>query len=273
MRALTPEQVRFFRQNGYLTGPRIGETEDRKAYFDRLIDQMEVEEPGRDPYALMGYHTRCAGLWDLVLDDRILDVIEDLIGPDIVCWSTQFFNKKPSDDRVIDVHQDAAYWSLEPHATVSAWVAVDASTLDNGCLHVIPGSHVHGVVPWTDTTAPHPLAGTVEAFRQSIVDHEQYGELVPIELQPGEISLHADLTMHASGANPTGNRRAGFAIRYCPPSVRPTERNWGQNAVLCRGEDRFGHFGYVTERPTGDDTSSWATYLMRKRREARKNRR
>jgi len=275
-KTLTPEQVRSFEADGYLVGPVVGdaaEIDARRAYFRSLIAQMQADDPDREPYALMGYHTRCAGLWDLVHDPRILDLVQALIGPDIVCWSTQLFDKQAADTRQISLHQDAAYWQLEPAATVSCWLAIDASTVENGCLHVVPGSHRFGEVPWEETTAPHPLAGTVEAFVQSVVDAPQYGEPVAVELAPGQVSFHSDLTIHGSGPNPSGKRRAGFAIRYCPPSVRPTHTNWGRNAVLCRGEDRFQHFGYVAQRPEGEDTRTWAAYLMDQRRAQRRKRR
>ena len=93
---------------------------------------------------------------------------------------------------------------------------------------------------------------------------------MPLELQPGQMSIHSDKTVHGSGLNHSDIRRCGIALRYCPPVVRPTDPAWGQNAILCRGSDPYGHFNLVEKRPEGDDVLSWRNYMMIKMIEERR---
>lgn len=266
-RSLSREQVEFFNENGYLAPVAIGdekEAEERRAYCEHLFELMAAEEDGRDNYGLLGYQTRCGGLWDLIHDPRILDPVEDLLGENIICWSTHYFNKIAKDPKAVPQHQDASYWPLSPHNTVTCWLAIDPSNQENACLEVVPGSHRLGHVKWEKATSPHVMEGAADALSQEVVDPEQYGKLVPVELRAGEMSIHSDKTIHGSRPNTSGNRRCGFAMRFCTPDVKPLDTTWGQNAVLCRGKDEFGHFNIIAERPDGDDIASWREYMMRK---------
>ena len=266
-RTLTREQVESFNSNGYLAPIRIGddtEADERCKYFEHLFQLLQEENDDRDNYGILGYHTRCGGLWDLVTDDRILDVVSDLIGDNIVCWSSHYFNKLPNDPKSVPLHQDASYWHLDPHETVTCWLAIDPSTAENACLQVVSGSHLHGHLTWETAQSPHVLEGQRDALSQVVVDTEQYGPAIDIELKPGEMSVHSDKTVHGSEANRSQLRRCGIAIRYCPPHVRPTKPEWGQNAILCRGQDSFGNFSFVTTRPEGDDMMSWKKYMTLK---------
>jgi len=263
-KTLTAQQVEFFNENGYLAPIAIGdeaEAEVRREYFEHLLQLMEQERDDRDNYGILGYQTRCGGLWDLVNDNRILDVVSDLIGDNIICWSTHYFNKLPVDPKAVPLHQDASYWALSPQDTITCWLAIDASTIENACLQVLPGSHRLGHLQWEQASGPHVMEGQRDALSQSVVEASQYGDLVNIELQPGEMSIHSDKTVHGSEPNNSGKRRCGFAIRYCAPHVKPTDPEWGQNAILCRGVDEYGHFGLIRERPDGDDMTSWRSIM------------
>lgn len=273
-KTLTPDQVRFWNENGYLSQLRIGDAQEaelRREYFEHLFELMKAEDDGRDNYGLLGYHTRCGGLWDLIHDARILDIVEDLIGPNIICWSTQYFNKIPKDPKAVPLHQDASYWPFTPQTTVTCWLAIDPSTVENACLQVLPKSHLHGQLEWETTQGEHAMAGTKDALSQSVVNPERFGKLASLELEPGEMSIHSDKTVHGSEPNRSDKRRCGFAMRYCTPEMKPTDPEFGLNAVLCRGVDPHGHFQLSTERPEGDDIMSWRNYLMLKFIEQRRN--
>lgn len=272
-KTLTPAQVEFYNARGYLSPVRVGDEADVarwQAYFTHLTDLMRAGDENRNPYALLGYQARCAGMWDLIHHPRIVDVVEDLVGSDIVCWSTHFFNKVAGDTDPIPPHQDVTYWHLSPHASVTVWLAVDAVTLANGCMEVLPGTHRMGLLEERPTEGPYAMKGTTDSFDTSTAHAEQHGSFVPLELKPGEVSIHSDKTVHRSGPNLTVGPRRGFAMRFCAPSVRPTHPKWGSNAVLVRGEDRYGHFRLVHERPTGEDVAPWAEYLMARRTEERR---
>jgi chlorinating enzyme len=139
---LTPEQARFYNENGYLKGFRIfsvAEIEAHRRYFDRLLERQLHD--GGDSYSLRRMMRYCQPVWDIAHHPAILDYVEDLIGPNIVAWGTQYFCKLPGDGKPVSWHQDASYWPLTPAHTVTLWLAVDDSDLENGCMQAIPGTH------------------------------------------------------------------------------------------------------------------------------------
>lgn len=247
-RTLTPAQIAFYNEHGYLKPFRLfhaREVERNRAYFDYLLAELRVHQPDRDQYAINGFQTRCRGLHALVTHPGILDLVEDLVGPNIIAWATHYFCKLPHDPKSVHWHQDASYWPLSPARTVTVWLAIDDADVDNACMHFLPGTHRLGHLEWHEAATPGVL-------NQEITHIEQYGQPVPDELQAGEISLHADMLAHGSGPNPSARRRCGLTIRYCPPSVEPVNRDWGRNAILCRGRCDNPHWQFPPA-PAGED--------------------
>src|SRR5579871_5213323 len=139
---LTPEQSRFYNENGYVKNLPVftaDEIAEHRHYFDRLLAKQMAD--GGDSYSLRRLTRYCRPIWDIITHPTILDHVEDLIGPDIVAWGTQYFCKLPGDGKVVSWHQDASYWPFTPAHTVTLWLAVDAADRDNGCMQVIPGTH------------------------------------------------------------------------------------------------------------------------------------
>jgi non-heme Fe2+,alpha-ketoglutarate-dependent halogenase len=268
LRVLTAAQSDAYNERGYchpftaFTGEAVATT---RAYIDHLLDLLKAEGQ-TDSYALLGYHTRCPGLYDVVTNDRILDVIEDIIGPNIICWTSHVFCKIPHDPVSVPFHQDATYWPLTPARTVSAWLAVDDSDRENSCLQIIPGTHRKGPLASSKAKDEQVLDRNIGKLDQKIDNLEAHGAPVDIELKAGQFSIHADLAAHGSAPNKSHRRRCGFAIRYCPPTVRPLTASWGNNAILCRGKDGTGHWTH-NQRPEKDDVSSWQSYWFRKSRD------
>jgi len=117
-KVLTPEQVQSYNDEGYLKPFSIYDAlhaEENRAYFDWILAKMRALNDGRDAYAINGYHTLCRGIYDMVTHPRILDLVQDIIGPDIICWGTHFFCKNAHDPKSVTWHQDASYWPLTPH--------------------------------------------------------------------------------------------------------------------------------------------------------------
>lgn len=249
-RRLTAEQIARYNERGYLHPfPIYSPLEARanRAYFDSLLAKMKAMEDGRDSYAINGYHSRCRGIYDMATHPAILDIVEDLIGPDIVCWGTHFFCKLPHDPKSVPWHQDASYWPFTPSRTITVWLAIDDADVGNACMHVIPATHDRGLLQWKRTNEPAVLD-------QRIEDIDQYGRPVPIELEAGSISVHADMLAHGSAPNGSDRRRCGLTMRYCPPTVGSTNPDWLKNAIICRGRDESGRWG-DQPRPAGDDLS------------------
>jgi hypothetical protein len=216
--------------------------------FDRLL--QATAEDGGGGYSVQNMHTTCETLYDMLMEPRILDAVEDLIGPDIVCWSTHCFCKQPGDGKAVSWHQDAPYWGLTPTRTVTVWVAIDDVDAGNGALQLIPGSHRHGAIPMRQSAPEEDnvLWLTTEGW-------ERYGAPVVNTLAAGEMSIHADLLVHGSERNRSTRRRCALAIRYCTPEVRQTG-NHRTPSVICRGSDPGSYWRHFP-RPDGDRAVPW----------------
>jgi len=144
----------------------------------------------------------------------ILDFVEQLIGPDFLLWGTTVFGKPAFSGKEVPMHQDGEYWPIRPLATCSAWIALDDTTPENGCLRVIPGSHKEKRL-----LAHHQDDGDHLALNQAM-DLSEYREedSVPILLKAGQVSFHDVYLAHGSHPNRSPNRRAGFVCRYMPTS-------------------------------------------------------
>lgn len=249
-RHLTRDQIRFYNENGYLSPFTVYDTRhaDRnRAYFDYLLAELRAHNDGRDSYAINGYHARCRGIYELATHPPILDLVEDLVGPNIIAWATHFFCKLAGDPKHVHWHQDASYWPLTPARTVTAWLAIDDVDAENACMHFLPGTHCRGRLEYRQPDTPGVLW-------QEIMDIEQYGQPVADELKAGQISLHADMLAHGSAPNMSQRRRCGLTIRYCPPEVRPVDGAWGGNAILCRGRCDYDWWSFPP-KPVGEDVS------------------
>lgn len=247
-RVLTAEQIERYNRDGYLMPFPIynaaGAARNR-AYFDRLLAMLKAFKDGRDTYAINGYHTHCRGIWDMVMNPAILDIVEDLVGPDIVCWGTHFFCKLPHDPKSVPWHQDASYWPFTPARTITVWLAIDDTDTENACMSFLPGTHRLGHLAWKRTDKPAVL-------NQEIEEIGKYGRPVPVELKAGEIELHADMLAHGSPPNTSSRRRCGLTMRYCPTSVRSVNGGWRSQAILCRGRDPDAYWT-PAPRPDGED--------------------
>ena len=236
MKALTQDEVTRYAADGYLPARRVL-TADEAARYRAALEACETGAAARlGRQARVKSHLLFPWADSLVRDPNILDIVEDLIGPDILCWSTTHFIKEPNTPHYVSWHQDLTYWGLDPADVVTAWVALSPASVESGCMRVIPGSHKKEIVPHTDTFAEHNLLSRGQEI--AIEVDEAAG--VDLILSPGEISLHHVKLAHGSGPNRTDDRRIGFAIRYMPPHVRQTAGREG--AILLRGVDRHGHF-------------------------------
>jgi len=205
------------------------------------------EQYGPEARNLLGSnaHIIFPELFDLVCDPAILDHVEKILGPDILCWSSSFFSKPPNDRAFVSWHQDLTYWGLEPEVIVTAWIAITPSTRESGCMRVIPGSHIQGQQGHSDTYATENLLS-----RGQVLDVKVDEDCaVDILLQPGEMSLHHVLMVHGSEINQTQAPRHGYAIRYIPTYCKQVGGR--TTSLLVRGEDRYGNFDSVP-RPAAD---------------------
>lgn len=246
-RRLRQDEIRRFNMEGWLGGYRIFDAEqamENRRKFDRILEGFFAR--GMNSYSIDRYHDRIRTIHDLATTPAILDIVEDLVGPDIVCWATHFFCKMPGDEQVVSWHQDASYWALTPSRTITVWLAIDDADGENGCMQVFPGSHLHGHITWRETAEQE---GNV--LTQTIDGVERFGSPRDVPLRAGEISIHSDLLVHGSRPNRSNRRRCGLTLRYCPPAVR-AYWGWNEKSILCRGNDPSGHWANLPP-PPGDD--------------------
>jgi len=245
-RTLTPAQLARFQSDGYLC-PVSALTAAEAAADLQAIESFESQHDGKWPRAMSHKpHLILTWLDELIRHPAILDAVEDIIGPDILCWSSRFFIKEPHDGGFVSWHQDLPYWGLDFSENIlSAWVAFTPATRANGAMKVMPGSHRKLV--------PHKagVASNLLQRGQEIAVAVDESKAVHMELQPGEMSLHHGLMWHGSEENHSNVRRAGYAIRYIPARVKPIAGLPRDSATLLRGHDRYGHFDLLP-RPARD---------------------
>ncbi|AEI94919.1 putative phytanoyl-CoA dioxygenase family protein [Roseobacter litoralis Och 149] len=171
-------------------------------------------------------------------DPRILDVVEGILGPDIMIYAVEFFIKEPRTNQIVSMHQDLTYWGLGAiDGLVTAWLSLSPATPASGCMDFVRGSHKNAILPHEDTFAENNLLSRGQEVQVDVADADK----VPIEIHPGQISLHHGLTIHGSGPNTTDDRRIAAVIRYCTPDVKQQVAEVDY-ALLARGTDRHGHF-------------------------------
>ena len=253
MKSLSDTALRQYQEEGYFSPVRVLST----AEAADLRHRLESYEAGAG--VLRGKlrqksHLLFTWLNDLIRHPKILDAVEDVIGPDILCWGTSFFTKEARNPSYVSWHQDSTYWGLEPPDIVTAWVAFTDSIAANGAMRVIPASHKLDQVPHRDTFAPENLLSRGQEIEVD-VDERQAAML---ELAAGEMSLHHVRLIHGSDPNPSDDRRIGFAIRYIPTYVRQVAGSH-DTATLVRGQDRHGNFEHE-QRPDADLSEAAVAY-------------
>jgi len=247
---LSPDQVAHYNREGFVQPFDIFDA-DQIANIRSEVDGMMAALGDAGNYGINCYQARLAQIWDIATDARILDHVQDLIGPDIICWASAILSKKPHDPKQVPWHQDASFWSLSPARTVTVWLAIDDADAANSAMRFIPRTHTMGALETASTDS-------ASVFHIETAGADDLGQPFTNSLRAGQISLHADMLVHGSLANTSDRRRCGLTLRYCPPEVRITDAEWAQGveAILCRGTDPSGHW---THHPRPDNTDITAT--------------
>jgi len=244
-KVLNATQIEKFRRDGFVFPLRVM-SEAAAAECREHLEAFERASGGPLKGELRHKsHLLFAWIADLVRNERILDAVEDLYGPNLFCWTTNFFIKEAHNPAFVSWHQDSTYWGLEPDDVVTAWVAFTEVTPANGYMQVIPGSHKVDQLPHVDTFHKDNLLSR----GQEISVEVDKSKAVGLAMGAGEMSLHHIKLVHGSDANRTDDRRIGFSIRYIPTYVRQTKVR--DSAMLVRGVDKYGHFD-AEPRPKSD---------------------
>jgi len=234
---LTRAEVDAFARTGYHF-PVRALTADEAFGYRRRLEQSEALVGGPLRGALRSKpHLLFPWANELIRHPAILDAVEDILGPNLLVWSSSFFIKDAKDPSFVSWHQDSTYWGLSHPDVVTAWVALSKSVVENGCMRVIPGTHLKDQLPHKDTFAENNLL----TRGQEVAVDVNPAAAVDVELQPGEFSIHHVRLVHGSDPNNSEHRRIGYAIRYIPTYVRQTEGP-RDCATLVRGVDDYHHF-------------------------------
>jgi ectoine hydroxylase-related dioxygenase (phytanoyl-CoA dioxygenase family) len=215
---LTRDQVGQYQEQGYVTLPGVFTAEELSPVDAYLRANAEVawSDKNDDPLREAHYHFR--PLYDLCTTPRLLDAVEALLGPDLVLLYCHILNKKPGGPRVA-WHQDGPYWHrVEPKVAVTAWIALDDATVENGCMRVVPGSHAgHRDLGQRLVETPDLIQARPYELPPEAVDAAR---AVPLLMRRGDLSLHDSYLVHGSEPNRTSERRAAVTIRYVPAATR-----------------------------------------------------
>jgi ectoine hydroxylase-related dioxygenase (phytanoyl-CoA dioxygenase family) len=245
-KVLSDDAVGQFQRQGYHTPLRALPADETAALRARLQSFEAGQGGALRPEQRNKTHLLLKWLDDLIRDPRILDPIEDLLGPDILCWNTLFWIKEANSPSFVSWHQDIKYWGLAGGQVITAWLALSPATAESGCMRVLPGSHQGPVMAHEDRYDEANMLTRGQEIAEAIDE----SKTVSMPLQPGEMSLHDVRLAHASGPNRSADRRIGVSLHYMPTRARQSAAAW-DSAALVRGVDEYGHFEH-TPAPSHD---------------------
>ena len=225
-----------YRKNGFVSGVPVltfSQTEKLRGFIEKLENKYARGVGGHsiNQFFRVNAHVVIPELANLTKKSNILNIVEKILGPNLLAWSVELFIKEPGSKKTVSWHQDITYWGMgETDDEVTAWIALTDVSITAGCMRFIPESHKGNIVDHTDTFDEDNLLSRGQKIPNVNEKDAVYGPLLP-----GEMSLHHGRCFHASGENQSEHRRIGVAIRYVTPEVRnhAPGRDW---AMPVRGE-------------------------------------
>lgn len=209
MSKLNSMALAFYRESGYYLYRRPLFPPEKFTWLKQIFEELLAQ---KGPDDLDVPHFEDSRLLEFLLDDDVLDLVEPIVGPDFALWSSHFISKPPRTGKKTPWHEDSAYWDGRFDRyddIVTVWLAIDRSTRDNGCMRVIPGSHLSGgFSKYVEMEVP-----TDRIFTREIPDVAEE-EAVYFELEPNQCSLHDSRIIHGARANTSELRRTGYTMRY-----------------------------------------------------------
>ncbi len=258
MKALTQQQVDYYRHNGFLFPiPALSPSEVATCLGGLARLESDLGGPVAEADVKWRSHAYAHSPWfnDLVRHPRILDAVEDVIGPNILVWTSTFFIKEPKAPTFAAWHQDGAYFGLEPREQVCAWVALTDATAEAGCMEQLsfrgmPRLYQHAALG---------LANSINRAGQTIMEPFDDSDPVAMALPAGSFSLHHELAVHRSAPNRAAHRRVGIGLNYIPAHVR-VNGSVRLKAMLVRGVDTYGHFELIDPPAAERDAAALAVH-------------
>ena len=240
---LTEQQVAQYWRDGYIFPLDLMSRQEAQIWRQKLEqmeqDYREVKMPRTvNTYKRINAQCVMPFAYELASHPDLLDMVEGILGPDILIYGAEFFIKEASTPHIVSMHQDLTYWGLgATDNLVTAWIALSEVNQESGCMQFVAGSHNHQILPHEDTFSENNLLSRGQEIQVEVKEEEK----TDIVLAPGQVSLHHGRTIHGSGPNSSDDRRIGFVIRYVNPKVMQ-EVAQKDYAMLVRGADRAQHF-------------------------------
>ena len=259
---LSEEEILSYQRNGFVIPKYRLHTKDLEKLQTATLDLIDTY-PHIPTEGLVSPHILYAGsnrsdihstFLEICKLAPILDIVDQLIGQDIIVWGSRIFSKAPQTGRATPWHQDGEYWPIRPLATASVWISIDESNVENGFLKILSGSNR------TKSLLPHQsLTGKGAALDKEIKpEFIKNEDIVSVPLEPGQMVIFDVFTAHGASPNFSEQRRAGFAIRYMPGTSLfdrnmkvgsgqdDVQTDLGQRALfLVRGEDKTGNNNFT----------------------------
>jgi non-haem Fe2+, alpha-ketoglutarate-dependent halogenase len=243
LKSLTPGQVARYHADGGLAPIAVLSADEVAGYraslerFERDAGTPIMRHPDR-PTIWSKPHLLFTWVDAIVRHPAVLDVVEDIVGPNIRVFHTNIFVKEPHSAEFITWHQDGAYNGVSPPEVFTTWVALSAATPEMGCMRMLKGSHRHGLRVHVDKKSPGNLLS-----RGQQIETLENAEVIDLALQPGEMSIHHSYAVHSSEPNRSSERRIGVMTTYVPTHCRYVGSGTARmRAALVRGCDEYGHF-------------------------------
>ena len=234
---LKNQEVDFYQENGYLLHKKQLFSAEKMSKLQTIFEEQLAEKGSKLSDELDTPHFRDERLLEFLLSDEVLDLVEPIIGPNIGLWSSHFICKDPLVGRQTPWHEDSAYWKGRLSSydkIVTVWLALDRSSVENGCMRVIPGTHRNGFSEYENVDSKKNLFDTQ-------IKNVDESNAVYFELEPGECSLHDSRIIHGAKANTSTYRRCGYTMRYFSTEAKViAEKNPNYKVWLARGKDVAG---------------------------------
>ena len=233
---LTTTDIGAFNEEGYLTPIDVMSSQEAEKFCANYYRVQKENDTDLTLILRSKPHLVFPWLFNLVKNPAVTGPVSSILGPNLLAWGTSFFAKPANEPSFVSWHQDANYWGLEPHDVLTAWIAFTPSLRENGCMRIVPGSHLKGSLDHKDTFSKDNLLTRGQEISVE-VDEKEAKDII---LSPGQMSLHHVSIVHGSDPNTSSIDRVGFAIRYISTHVK---QNGGRtSATLAKGTDEYNHF-------------------------------
>lgn len=222
---LTPDQIAFFQEQGYLTLPAIttaAEVEQLQAIYDQLfaqkagrdqgdhLDLVTTDEDDQKPVLpqILNPGKYAPALLDTLFRANAAAIIQQLLGPEATLGGDHAILKPPHTDATTPWHQDEAYWDADKeYNSLSIWIPLQEATLENGCMWFVPGTHQQDVLPH------RPIGNDPRVIGLEVADvAARIANAVACPIPAGGATLHHSRTLHYTGPNRTDYPRRAYIV-------------------------------------------------------------